>query len=162
MFDENCGIGSDAGSEESFYDEQVITMDETVSEVSTQNSYYKKHKKALREQKQLDPGFHTLLSRQKGQKNGQKKGIDVYSTSATPGHRIRDAITGHYNTELVGSADEDLFFSVKYATGELGRDGRTLFFDNPEQYERHLRTTVPPEVKTAWVEKYMIQQSKKD
>ena len=53
----------------------------------------------------------------------------------------------------VGTADEDLFFSVILATGEFGQNAPTLFYDNPEQYERHFFTKVSQKSKDMWTEK---------
>ena len=52
-----------------------------------------------------------------------------------------------------GSRDEDLFFSVILATGELGQNAPALFYDNPEQYERHFFTKVSNEIKERWEDK---------
>jgi hypothetical protein len=38
-----------------------------------------------------------------------KKNISFYTTSTTPGFRIRNAVTGLRERFLVGSKDEDLF-----------------------------------------------------
>jgi hypothetical protein len=53
----------------------------------------------------------------------------------------------------VGSVNEHLFFKVGLATGELGNNGGALFFDSPEQYERHMKTTVSQDIKQKWVQK---------
>jgi hypothetical protein len=39
------------------------------------------------------------------------------------------------------------------ATGELGQTAPVLFYDNPEQYERHFFTKVPQQLKDRWNEK---------
>jgi len=67
-----------------------------------------------------------------------------------------------------GSKYEDLFFSVILATGEMGQNAPTLFYDNPEQYERHFFTELSQEIKDIWTEKkdtalyYLKLQQKQD
>jgi hypothetical protein len=65
---------------------------------------------------------------------------------------IRDAISGSIRTPYrTGTTDEDLFFSVRLATGE-GRTsgGSNLFYDSPEQYERHFHMRLPEDIKQRW------------
>lgn len=72
---------------------------------------------------------------------------------------IKNAVSGIYQGTgsrnfKSGTTDEDLFFTVILATGELGQDNSTaLFFDNPEQYERHFFTKVPQQIKERWTHK---------
>jgi hypothetical protein len=88
--------------------------------------------------------------------DGKPVKIEFFETSPTPNMYIRDAITGHRLPFKTGTSDEDLFFSVRFATGETKRrDASNLFYDNPEQYERHFFTTVSPEIKDAWLNKVM-------
>lgn len=84
--------------------------------------------------------------------------VEFFSTSSTPHMIIKNAMTGTFQGLdnrffRVGTADEDLFFSVILATGELGQNASTLFYDNPEQYERHFFTKLPQEIKEKWAEK---------
>jgi hypothetical protein len=81
--------------------------------------------------------------------------VDFFPTSTTPSIIIKHAINGTYQGYdrhffRVGTKDEDLFFSVILATGELGQNPPTLFYDNPEQYENHFFTKVPQKLKDAW------------
>jgi hypothetical protein len=106
------------------------------SSVSTNR---KKQRKLVDDMKKLDKGYHKF----KRKINFKLVDIEVYSTNTTPGSMIRDAITGsRYPQYRVGSTNENLFFKVNLATGEAGRDGAILFFDSPEQYERHFRNSI--------------------
>jgi hypothetical protein len=88
--------------------------------------------------------------------DGKSVKVEFFETSPTPNMCIRDAITGNRLPFKSGTSDEDLFFSVRFATGETKRrDASNLFYDNPEQYERHFFTTVSPELKDAWLNKVM-------
>lgn len=88
--------------------------------------------------------------------------VKVYTTPNYPNSIIRNAITGtafkFHNGDYarVGTRDEDLFFSVLLATGEAGQTAALLFYDSPEQYERHMEDTYPTEGKSIWVSKYVL------
>lgn len=88
----------------------------------------------------------------------QRVPVDMYVTRYTPGSRIRHAITGCYEQALVGKIDEYNFFKVGWNTGEIGKDvmSTTLFFDSPEQFERHTHTVLAPSIKQAWHARHMV------
>jgi hypothetical protein len=111
----------------------------------------KKKKDALMEIKKMDRGFHRLKHCINKAEN-KKVNIDLY-TSGNIGTRIRNAVSGIRYNYKVGSRDEDLLFSVKIATGEILPDEGALYYDNPEQYERHFFTKISQETKKQWYEK---------
>jgi hypothetical protein len=118
---------------------------ESLTSVSTNR---KKNRKMYEDSKKLDKGYHKL----KSYRSDKNAGIDVYSTVITPGVMIRDAITGaRYNQFRVGSTNEHLFFKVGVSYGHTESDNIILFFDNPEQFERHMKTTLSQDVKEKWV-----------
>jgi hypothetical protein len=46
---------------------------------------------------------------------------------------------------------EDLYFKARICTGEFGnREAPTLFFESPEQYERHMLERLDIEEKKKW------------
>jgi hypothetical protein len=79
------------------------------------------------------------------------KTINVFG-SGDIGTSIRDAVTGVRNfAHKVGSVSEDLYFKARICTGEFGnREAQTLFFDSPEQYERHMCQTLDSDAKMKW------------
>ena len=105
----------------------------------------------------MDKGYYVVKRKDPASYNAV---IDVgfYVTPYTPGATIRNALTGIYQNYKVGRREEDLFYKVVMATGE-GRDGKLsqdpnqLFYDYPEQYERHWGASVSEEAKSAWYEK---------
>jgi hypothetical protein len=130
---------------------------------STVNSKKKKLKQLTDMMKNQDKGYRKYVINM----NLKKNDIDAYSTSMTPGTKIRDAITGARDARYkVGSADEDLFFKVRMGIGHVGfvddpdKTETTLFYDNPEQFERHMHTTVSQQIKENWRTKYMNQLAK--
>lgn len=95
-------------------------------------------------------GFH-LIKRQS--KDGKWHNVEVFS-SGCQGSTIRNAISGSYcYGDRVGSKQEDLYYKVGISTGDIGKDTISLFYDSPEQYERHMYTTVDSENKKLWLEK---------
>ena len=104
--------------------------------------------KALRE----DRGLNTLTRKvQMDSGKIKNKRIRVFTSSGV-GTRIRDAETGEYYPNKVGSKDEDLFFKVAIATGECtsANGSNTLFYCSPQHYENHLYSTVDPERIALW------------
>lgn len=100
---------------------------------------------------QVDSGKHVIYKR-RGKKNYR---IVVYSTNGSPGRLIRNAVNGStYLSYRVGSADEDLFFSVILASGETGKTPAILFYDTPEQYEAHFHVSLSDEAKRRWLVKF--------
>jgi hypothetical protein len=89
---------------------------------------------------------------------GKRVRIEFFPTSMTPNSHIKNAMTGIHQFSdsrpfRVGTKDEDLFFTIILATGELGQMPPTLFYDNPEQYERHFFTKLSRELKNDWENK---------
>lgn len=82
----------------------------------------------------------------------QDKYLTMFS-SGLAGSNIRDAITGVYYKEAVGSAQQDLFFKVTIATGEFAEGPLHLFYLSPEQYERHQECVLEDYIKVHWYEK---------
>lgn len=130
---------------------------------STINSTRKKFRELNEMMKNQDNGYRKFLL----DVNYKKKEVDVYSTPMSVGIKIRDAVSGAREANYkVGSQDEDLFFKVKTVTGHVGfekdpiRAETTLFFQSPEQYERHMHTTVSQEIKEKWHSKYITQLAK--
>ena len=84
--------------------------------------------------------------------------VDFFPTNTTPNSKIKHAITGIQQSVdgrffRTGTRDEDLFFSVILATGELGSNAPVLFYESPEQYERHFFVKLSQQIKNKWYEK---------
>lgn len=99
--------------------------------------------------------------------NKKYKNINIFNTSIQINSPIINAVTGFpcinddFQTYRVGSNNELLFFKVKFASGEGNTPGMTLFYDSPEQYERHMMNTLPQKLKKEHYErKKQFYQSK--
>ena len=81
--------------------------------------------------------------------------VEFFETTLAANRYIKNAITGAIEAPFrVGTEDEDLFFSVFLSTGECGPTPPCLFYDSPEQYERHFYTKVSDELKARWRARY--------
>jgi hypothetical protein len=79
--------------------------------------------------------------------------IDNYG-SGQQGSKIRHAESGQIYKYLVGSTDEALLFKVADATGRNKRKERlALYYDSPEQFEKHHFITLNQNIKDKWYEK---------
>jgi len=114
---------------------------------STVNSNKKRMRKITEEYKKTDMGYQKIQVME----NFKKVDIEYYLTKPSPGVHIRDAITGaQLMHHRVGSKNEDLYFKVSKGSG---REAYHLYFDSPEQYERHMRSIVSEKDKQRWMEK---------
>jgi hypothetical protein len=115
----------------------------------------KEQLRIMKEAKAMDKG-HNVIYRSIPNKNGQMKmlPVNVYTSGGT-GSQIRDAETGEYYSNMVGNADEDLFFKVVLATGECkSKNGSTtLFYLSPRHYMSHQNCQVSEEDVQRWQEK---------
>ena len=66
---------------------------------------------------------------------------------------IRDALTGNYYNVKVGSKEEELFFKVRLCHKKFNFPV-TVFYSNPEEYEREHYTVLKNETKFNWQQKY--------
>jgi len=111
-------------------------------------------KKATESLKKSDKGYNVLW--RMIPKNGKLKRtkVEVY-TSNGHGCHIRNAETGEYYSHIVGTADEDLYFTVILATGECksANGSSTLFYLSPQHYMTHLNTELEPEIIARWQDK---------
>lgn len=93
-------------------------------------------------------------------KGRAKKMITYYETNNnTP--FCMNAVTNWAYTAKYGSKEEDRLFSVILATGVTGQTPPVLFYDSPEEYERHFETKVSNETKQRWNKKRLQYQVSK-
>ena len=121
------------------------------------NDYDSTGTNELERLKSIDRGY-AFVFRKVERKDGKlrRKKIEIYA-SGDVGSNIRDAVSGQYWPQTVGTLGEHLFFKVGFSTGELkARNGsNTLFFLSPEQYEKHFNTVLPQHLKEEWFERQL-------
>ena len=94
-----------------------------------------------------DPAFHRV---KRPSSDGKKMYVGFFA-SGGQGCTIRNAVSGsRYSGYTVGSNYEYYLFKVQFCTGETGQNPNTLFYDSPEQYEKHMYSEVDDEVKNFW------------
>lgn len=124
------------------YHESIISDDST--EFTDINTKIKKNGKYVDE----DPG-HKIIGKKKSK-------LEYFATSIIPGNTIRNAVTGipEYNMKVGNGMIEDQFFKIKYAGNDCGDSPDTLYYDNPEQCERHMNCRIRNINKKNWQDKY--------
>ena len=150
---ETTDYGWNEVSEEMSYSDAV-----SVSTVSTNDTEANKNKVKNRfgVSYKNDKNFFKIKSTNKSIPT-----INAWSTSILPGGTIRNAITGYLENDYmgrpiykVGTRNEELFFKANVSVNGITGEPRILFYDSPEQYERHFRTRLSDETKNVWREKY--------
>jgi hypothetical protein len=95
---------------------------------------------------------------------GRSVPVEFYMTKYTQGTSIRNAVSGIREHRMyVGKKEEYSLFKVKLAISDMGQESSadvqnaygTLFYNSPEEYERHFYTTVPQRTKEQWMERLM-------
>lgn len=133
------------------YNDVYMEDDISISTGSyTVTSDKKKRLKALEDIKRLDKGYNKVFR----YKNRKQYSVEYYATSINPGKKIRNAINGAYTNCIVGSFDEDLFFKIRLLTDKCDEDLTTLYYDSPEQYEKHFNDIIDDVTKEKWKNKY--------
>lgn len=133
--------GIDMSDIESLHNEDSMSVDSDI----------KKQRKIMDDMKKMDKHFHKM----KRIVNKKHIIIEYYGTPFSPGSKIRNAITGIRSDHKVGSLKENLYFKVINAVGdEKIRDPIFLYFDSPEQYERHFKCEVDKKTKKLWLKKF--------
>lgn len=109
-----------------------------------------KPESALKKTQVLNRGYHTI-SKNITLSNKTSKNVEIgLYGSGSHESSIRNAETGEYYKYTVGSMDEDLFFKVMISSGVNPTGPITLFYDTPEQYERHQYIELDTLTKKKW------------
>ena len=87
---------------------------------------------------------------------GRRKKVVIFA-SGWQGSTIRNAVSGEkMNGDEVGSMNEDFYFKTSISSAENGgRDPLNLFYDSPEQYERHQFVELDAGSKAVWHDKFV-------
>jgi len=102
------------------------------------------------------PGHHRI----KMKVDGSIFKVEFFETGYSPGLKIRNAITGSYYNHRTGTFAEHLYFKV-IDTCYAGKNPHFLFYESPEQFERHFFCTVSKDVKKKWLERYNLEIAKR-
>ena len=143
-YEKNYYTDSDSYSNGSFSDT------ESFSDEASLSSNMKYNKQLLKFSK--NTGFYRF----KKNVNNKIYKIGFYETNITPGSLIRSATTGNrFEKVFVGTYMEDLFFKVCNTTIENGKKAPIImFFNTPEEFEKHFKCVINENVKKNWNIKY--------
>jgi len=136
-------------SEESESESEIeVETASVVESIADSNASVKRTSKrqAEKEIRSSDPDFY-VTTRRVGKK---MKEIAMYSTNCNPGRLIRDPVFGTRYRDRVGSLAERNYFRVRMTTIGDGTVPVTLYYDCPEAYEKHMKTTISHELKKEW------------
>jgi hypothetical protein len=90
--------------------------------------------------RKLDKRYYSYIKKVFNEKKKRFKNfrIGLYATGDV-GSRIRNAVTGVYydNVDVVGSKNEDKFFSVKDVTWRFAQKPLLFYYDSKEEYNSH-------------------------
>ena len=149
-------LPNDYDDDDYLMDEEVVGMgdqyardldESSFAMTSSIGSVTKKQRKLYEDSKKLDKGYGKTTIRV----DYKNVPVEYYSTNDNPGSTIRNAVTGIYETgNRFGRKEEDLFFKARISCGS---DMRTLFYDSPEEFERHFFCTVSDDVRNNWTTK---------
>lgn len=106
----------------------------------------------LEKTRKMDRGYNQIKRKYVNYDGLTKtKKIDLY-TSGSFGTFIRDAESGSYYNNKVGSLDEDLFFKVSFATGEIKTSNgmNNIFYISPQHYMKHLMCELSRDIIENW------------
>lgn len=123
------------------------------------DSFINEERKITKEYKRMDKHYYSLDYRLKG----KTYKIESYSTPLLSNGFIRHASSGMYLEHRVGSKYSDLYFIVADGTAPPSKDylePRKLYYNSPEEFERHRLVRVPQPIKEAWNEKQMKARAK--
>jgi hypothetical protein len=128
---------------------------EDIFHPNEENDILNHQKKELNNIKSCDPGYgYIFIDKLLPSGKNKKTRVDCYTTGVS-GSNIRNAETGDFYKYKVGSKDEDLFFKIALASGKLKtkNSSNILFYDSPEQLEKHLFIEIDNYIKEQWVDK---------
>ena len=151
MSDRDYASASDNGSEMEFSENINNEYGFEESSIASTDVARQRKRDMLDRYKQVDLGYRQIST------GNRRKKLEYYATSYIPGASIRNAITGaRYEGVRVGDMSEDLYFKVAYAADDSTGDISTMFYDDPEQFERHMSTKLSDNNKQAWHAKYKL------
>jgi hypothetical protein len=129
------------------YDDRYTPLESNDYDDSNQNQ-----QSGLKKVQSLNRGYHKLMRNILVNNRTKKIELGVYG-SGSQESPIRNAETGEYYKYKVGTMDEDLFFKTMISTGEIPSGPLTLFYDSPDQYERHQGLVLDNLIKKRWENK---------
>jgi len=138
---------------EDYFDPSDISIEES-SSIDTE---LRDRRKITEIHKRMDKDYYSYKRKVFGEDGMRMEKVEVYSSPLITNGLIRNAVTGIRMEHRVGSKYEDLYFRVIDVHSNnhtpINDLPRKLFYNNPEQCERHLQITISNDVKEKWSQK---------
>jgi hypothetical protein len=138
---------------EEYFDVSEISIEDT-SSIDTE---LRDRRKMTELHKRMDKDYYSFKRQILGEEGMKMEKVEVYSSPLLSNGFIRNAVTGIRMEHRVGSKYEDLYFRVTDVHPgnhtPINDLPRKLFYDNPEQCERHLQMVISKDIKENWLEK---------
>jgi hypothetical protein len=141
----------------SYYEADPSVGDDSLSDYGSYQSYSNSKVKGKKfsppDKRGNTASVHTITRFMTVRGVAVAKKIRLYNSSVYTNSPIINAVSGlAYHTDgnqkyKVGSVQEDGLFKVRFLTRESNLPGMTLFYDSPDQYERHLGVIVNDNIK---------------
>ena len=142
-----------------YFDVSDISIEET-SSIDTE---LRDRRKMNELHKRMDKDYYSYKRKTFSEDGMRMEKVEVYSSPLLSNGLIRNAVTGIRMEHRVGSKYEDLYFRVMDVHADnhtpINDLPRKLFYDNPEQCERHLQITISNDVKETWSQKNLRARS---
>jgi hypothetical protein len=139
--------------DENDYFDGSVSIEET-SSINTEVRYRRKMNEL---NKRIDKDYYSYKIPSFDKDEMRMEKVEVYATPLLTNGFIRNAVTGFRMKHRVGSKHEDLYFCVMDVDPSnhtpLNKEPRSLFYNTPEQCERHLHITISKDVKEKWAKK---------
>ena len=150
MYAEEYLANDDVEPTNVYYDEVLSFGDNDVSTIDSEMRDQLKMSEAYRRTNKYYYTFKTKT------KDGIER-VRAYSNPSVSNTYIRNSSTGIIMPDRIGSKNESKYFKVvdgaEYIKTDLHDEQRKLYYLNPEECERHLKITIPMEIKKKWHER---------
>ena len=100
-----------------------------------------------------DPGCSKFVNTVKKPNSKMRKQLfKIYNNYNDPGARLRDAVTGVFFNDRVGTTNEKKYFKVAIATCKIKakNESNSFYYLTPEDFSRHFRVDVTTEIQESW------------
>jgi hypothetical protein len=118
----------------------------------TNNSSVRRHRRNVADEiKRSDKGYCSYQHRVVSANGVKTHKVEMFDSGTCIGNRIRDPMSGARMYDRIGSKNEYQYFKVRMAGFKPGKSV-TLYYDSPEQFERHHKCQLSTTTKEKWIQ----------
>lgn len=120
--------------------------------IKTNNSSVRRQRRNIADEiKRSDKGYSSYQHRAASANGMKTYKVEMFDSGTCIGNRIRDPMSGARLNERIGSKQELHYLKVRMAGFNPGKTV-TLYYDSPEQLERHHKCKVSTNIKERWIQ----------